>query len=368
MSEREKHQGVVLITQPSDDWLDSRQRIAYREHRRKFIDWLATTGKDPDKYEGYSYDTYKTYATITCRFHRYVWNQRGFSLNLSHEEADDYLVTQKIEGKDNGDDYSQSHLHNVKLALLAYFRFKEHPWDPSIDISNTPDTLRPKDFVTLEEREKLRDAVLEYGSVPAYAGLSPEKRGEWKRHLARRFGKPLDEIGPDDWKRANGFKYVSILYTALDAGLRPIEVGRAKVQWVDHENSLLRIPLRDSSKNEENWTVTLREDTSIYLSEWLEERQLYEKYDDTDRLWLTRHSNPYGSKSLLVLLDNLREIAEIEDHDFSWYALRHSTGTYMREESGTKATQLQLRHLDPKTTMKYDNVTNEQRRDALERM
>jgi len=67
------------------------------------------------------------------------------------------------------------------------------------------------------------------------------------------------------------------------------------------------------------------------------------------------------------LLDNLREIAGI-DRDFSWYSIRHSTGTYMAREEGLAAAQAQLRHKDTATTMKYDQAPPGDRRDALDRM
>ena len=177
----------------------------------------------------------------------------------------------------------------------------------------------------------------------------------------------MNEVSPNDWKKANGFKYPSIIHASLDAGLRPIEVGRAKTYWVDVENATLRIPEKESSKNEDNWTVSLRRETAEYLARWMDEREMYDKYKNTDQLWLTRHGNPYSSKSLRVLLDNLRGIAGIE-RDFSYYAIRHSTGTYMAREEGLAAAQSQLRHRREETTMKYDQAPVEDRRHALERM
>lgn len=226
---------------------------------------------------------------------------------------------------------------------------------------------QPKDFVSEKERRKLREASLEYGTVPAYSALDPDGRDKWKLHLARRYGKAKKEVSQEDWDRANGFKYPSIVHASLDAGLRPIEVGRAKTYWVDVENAVLRIPEDESSKNEENWVVSLRQETADILGRWLLERELYEKYEDNESLWLTRHGNPYSSSSLRVLLDNLCEIADIE-RDLSWYTIRHSVGTYMAREEGLAAAQSQLRHRLSETTMKYDQAPVEDRRDALDRM
>jgi site-specific recombinase XerD len=133
------------------------------------------------------------------------------------------------------------------------------------------------------------------------------------------------------------------------------------------DNAALHIPADESSKNEDNWSVSLRRETAEYLARWMEERQMYEAYDDTDALWLTRHGNPYSSSSLKYLLDQLRELAGIE-RSLSWYAIRHSTGTYMAREEDLAAAQSQLRHRSVETTMKYDNVSVEDRRDALDRM
>lgn len=49
-----------------------------------------------------------------------------------------------------------------------------------------------------------------------------------------------------------------MLHAGLDAALRPVEVGRAQTYWVDQENGALRIPVKDSSKGDENWTTTVR--------------------------------------------------------------------------------------------------------------
>jgi integrase len=132
----------------------------------------------------------------------------------------------------------------------------------------------------------------------------------------------------------------------------------------------MRIPAKDAAKSDENWTVSLREGTAEMLSKWIEERRLYAKYDDTDLLWLTRECNPYRSTALQYVMDKLCEEANIsmENRNLSWYAIRHSTGTYLAREDGLAAAQAQLRHRSARTTMKYDNAPLEDRRDALNRM
>ncbi|QZX99382.1 tyrosine-type recombinase/integrase [Halobaculum rubrum] len=366
MDKPEKVEGIVMMSDESRQQINQRQVVAYESHRKQFIRWLCKMGNNPDSLEGYAHHTAQVYAKITDKFHRWAWEHRGeFTLDLTHDEADTYIRNMVL----SENDYSDSYLHNIKLALKAYFRFRDDAdeWECSITISSSSSANNPRELLYRDERKTIREASLEYATVPSYFGLDPEGRRKWKAYLGRRYEKPVDEVGPEDFDRANGFKYPSIVHTSLDAGLRPIEVGRAKTYWVDTDNAALQIPAKESSKNENNWTVTLRRETAEYLSKWLEQRSMYEKYDNTDQLWLTRHSNPYSSSSLKHLLNELCEIAGI-DRDLSWYALRHSTGTYMSREEGLAAAQSQLRHQSTETTMKYDNVSLEDRREALDRM
>jgi integrase len=173
-----------------------------------------------------------------------------------------------------------------------------------------------------------------------------------------------------DWERANGWKIPSIVWTSLDTGLRPIEVGRATVQWLDTDNKVLRIPKDESSKNRENWTVAISDRTAEALGRWVEERAADTLYDNSDALWLTKYGNPYGSNSLRRLLHRLCDVADIdyENRQMSWYSIRHSVGTYMTREEDLAAAQAQLRHKSPKTTMKYDQAPVEDRRSALNKM
>ena len=156
----------------------------------------------------------------------------------------------------------------------------------------------------------------------------------------------------------------------MDAGLRPIEVGRAKVSWVDLGNAVLRIPKEESSKNTENWTVPLLDRTATFLKKWLEERHQYDRYAGSDRLWLTREANPYTTQSLNHVMKRLCEIAGIDrtHRKVTWYSIRHSTGTYMAREEGLGAAQQQLRHKSERTTMKYDQAPVEDRQDALDKI
>ncbi|RDI72976.1 site-specific integrase [Halopelagius longus] len=362
--------GIPLLPEPSQNLLNERQRVDYRHHREGLIRWMLKLGKNPDRAEGYARQTAKRRATNADMFYRWVWQEyNGYTTTVTHEYADEY--TRELAYSD----LSDTHKSNLQKTLKMLFRwrkweFGDSEWQPEITFSGQGSASQPRDYFTQEERKRLRDAALEYGSVPHYCSLTPEQRQEWKRHLAQRFRKPMQDIGREEFERANGFKVPSLVWVSLDVGLRPIEVERAKVSWCDYDNAVLRIPANDSAKNHDNWSVSLQSRTAEILQRWTEERRLYDKYGETDRLWLTREGNPYQSTALKYVLGKLTDLAgiETEDRQLSWYAIRHSVGTYMAREEGLAAAQAQLRHHSVRTTMKYDQAPVEDRRDALSRM
>ena len=360
---------VQIVTEPAAEYLNQRQHLDYENERKECLRWLLALGKDPKRGEGYALGTVKPRASRMDQFYRWVWEQEGgYTANVQHEHADGWMRSLAQA------EYSSAHKTNCQKAVQMLFKWKhnEHglpEWEASIHFSENSST-QPRDYLTRAEREKIRNAALEYGSVPSYSNLTPSARERWKRYLAQRFEKPVSEVTPDDWDRANGWKIPSLVWTSIDAGLRPVEVSRATTAWVDIDNSVLRIPKEESAKSRENWIVGLRERTASILARWLDQRRTYSEYERTDALWLTREGNTYESHSLRYVLHRSCEIAEIEteNRQMSWYAIRHSVGTYMTREEDLAAAQTQLRHKSPKTTMKYDQTPVEDRRDALDRM
>ena len=362
--------GITVVTEPSQECLNQRQVVDYRSKRESCLKWLLTFGKDPDRVDGYARETVRSRGSRMDRFYRWVWNEEErYVADPTHDHADKFLQQLAYEDRSNADrsNYQKS------LQMLFKWRHHEHgidEYEPAITFYSDDSASQPRDYLTRQERPLIREASLEYGGIPAYSDLSPEQRDRWKAYLAQRFEKPKSTVTPDDWDRANGWKIPSLVSTSLDAGLRPIEVERAKTYWVDVPNKVLRIPKDESSKNVENWVVSIQERTAEMLERWLEQRDQYEMYNDTDTLWLTRQANPYQSKSLKDVLLRLCDIADIdtEGRQMSWYCIRHSVGTYMTREEGLAATQAQLRHKSEKTSMKYDQTPPEDRRSALDRM
>jgi site-specific recombinase XerD len=361
---------VPLVIDPAMDYLNRRQLEDYKQHRKEVLGWLWEVGKNPEREEGYSKSVTRNMAYRLSKIYRWVWEREDrYTTEITHEHADAYL--REIAGRD----WKNSNKSQYLKAFKRLFKWQTQnvggePWEPEITFYPSSDEYQPQDYLTLEERKRLREASLEYGDVPSYGNLTPNERSRWKAHIAQRLEKPKEDVSKADWERVNSWKIPSLVATSLDAGLRPVEVERAIVSWIDTQNRVLRIPKEESSKNRDNWIVSLRDQTARSLQLWLEERSNYPKYESTDTVWLTRRSNPYQSESLNYILSQLCEKAGIEttSRDISWYSIRHSTGTYMTHFEDLGAAKEQLRHRSERTTLKYDNAPVEERRDALDKM
>jgi len=366
---RRKIEGIVVVPEKSEDYLNQRQLVDYTDHRENLIKWITHFGKDPEKAEGYSYDTARQRSYKIDRFLRWIWQTEGqYTLYPQVEHADEYCKELVYE------EHSNTHKAAVQKAIQTLFKYLNHEkdrsidWEPQIKFTNGgSQTHQIRDFLTSDERRQIKNAVLEYGSIPHYNSVTPEERDKWKRHLAQRFEKPKEEVTERDWKRANGWKYPSIVYASMDAGFRPKEVGRATVSWLDLDNQVLRIPKEESTKNSDNWIVALSDRTTNILKKWISERENYEKYQGTDALWLTKYGNPYGSDSLNRLLEKLCEQVNIptEHRDISWYSIRHSVGTQMSRDQGPAAVQQQLRQKSKEMAVRYDQAPVKDRKDTV---
>lgn len=242
-------------------------------------------------------------------------------------------------------------------------------WEPEVTFANPVSDTVQRDFLSRVERDQIREAALSYGSIPNYNAVTPEERRRYKRYLARRFGKSMDDVGLDDWERANSYKYPSLVYVSLDCGLRPIEVERASVDWVDCSRNRLWIPKDGSRKDEDPWTCSLTEKTTEMCRRWLQQREAIPLYDDTDALWLTDKGNRYTSQSLSYVCKRLFEEAGIETkgRQTSWYTIRRNCATHLIDETDISTAKAQMRHKNVETTIRYDMAPEGRVRDALDR-
>ena len=367
--ETDKIDGIPLITEPAQKRLTERQMVDYAHHRREFLEWSLYLGKNPEKAKGYSRQTMEVRASRIDQFYRWVWDQRGYTTGVTHEDADTYL--QELAYSDKA---QSSKAHTLK-SLKGLFKWRNHehnmdPWEPSVTFSKSNESTNPRDYLTREERRTIREAALEYDSPSRYSSLTPEQRDRMKEYIANQLGKAKASVTLEDWEKIEGWKYTSMTWTSLDCGLRPIEVERARIQWIDLQNEVLRIPKSDSSKKADWWESSIQSRTATALSRWLEQRAALPLYDDTDALWLTRKGNPYNSRSLSYLMDNLCEIAGIstENREITWYSIRRGLATGLIDVADLSTAQTQLRHKDPKTTMRYDQAPPKRRQKALDKL
>jgi len=362
---------IRIVPESPEERLTDKQFVDYHEYRKNLLSYLLQMGKNREQAQGYS--AYTIYADNyrMVAFDEWVWDRADeYKIPPTQDDASAHL--QEIALTDR----SQTSKGKIQEALRRYSKWLQHKYGQdkwefewSFDGSGKS-SAQPQDFLSVEERRQIRQAALNRGSIPNRSGLSAKERKQWDGYVAQLLEKPIENVTEEDWDDIDGWKITSIVWTSLDAGLRPVEVGRARTSWVDTDNDVLRIPRQESSKNDGNWTVSITERTSTALERWMVERDMYDRYDDTDKLWLTYRGNPYSSQSLGRLLRRLCDDAEIdiENRQMSWYAIRHSVGTYMTKERDLAATKAQLRHKSAKTTMKYDQVPVEDRQDALDKM
>jgi integrase len=364
-----KVEDIVLVTEEARKFLNPRQVIAYKEHRRELAEWMLYEGKNPAKAEGYSSSTAKNRMNKLDLFYRWVWddNQR-YVQDIKTEHADDWMKWLARQ------DYKESTKCHYQKSVQSLFKFQREEkgrdveWEPEIEYSDPSTSYQPREYLSKEDRRKMREAAMEYGSVPHYNSMSPEERERYKTLLSQRLQKPKDEVTKQDFLEANSFKYTSMIYVALDAGLRPVEVQRANVSWFDRDNGVLRIPKEESSKNRENWIVALKSETAQIVRQWLDERSSKEKYDGRDALWLTQYGNRYDKDSFRR--DVFRKIAkeaglDLENRDLTPYSIRHSTATFVAEEEGLAVAGQQVRHKSKQSTQKYEHSSTGRQQDAV---
>jgi integrase len=367
----EKICGALLVPRPSAAMLNPREQIAYREHRRELLTWLQMFGRGPEHNQGYADATVRMRAYRIDKLYRFVWEREGYYTDrVTPMHADQWIMRLAQ------DDYLPSYLADCQKAAKTLFKWQSwrtgEPvvWEPLVKYNDRTFAHQPRDYLTRDERRRIAAAAFRYGAAPLVEHMDGDERKEWDRILSQRFGKPLREVTEGDYDRTHSWKIPSVVWTSLDAGFRPIEVGRAQVSWVDLSAGVLRIPKRESTKNEEDWVIGLRDDTTVFLEHWLEERAENELYDGTDALWLTRRGTRYASHSLNYVFGKLCAEAGIDttNRECTWYSIRRSTATYMAREEDLAAAAAQLRHRSIRTTARYDQAPVDDRKAAIERI
>lgn len=367
-----RHQGIPLVTEKSREYLNPRQEIDYREFRRSLAEWLDYQGKNPSKADGYSDSVVKTTMNRLDLFFRFIWDrQQRYTTSIGTDEADNWMKA--LAKRDDISEPSACHYQKAAHKYFKYLRNEKNrdiEWNPTIEFSDPSTNYQVREYLTREERTQLREAAMDYETIPHYNSLSPDERERWKKKLAQRLQKPASKITKRDFLNANSFKYPSMIYVALDIGARPCEINRMNTDWLDLKNGVVRVPKEDAAKNREDWICPLKDETTRILDRWLQERSAQQKYDGRDALWLTKYGNRYDKDSFRTVFRSIAKEAgfDLENRDLSPYSIRHSTGNYAEAEGGLATAAKQLRHKSRETTKKYSHSGVEQQRETLNKL
>lgn len=97
------------------------------------------------------------------------------------------------------------------------------------------------------------------GEIPVYetAKATGDRFHRLKPYVTEYRGKPIEGVRVKEWTGVPSWKIATLVWTTLDAGLRPAEVGNANLRWLNLKNDRLLISKEESTKNEGNWEVAL---------------------------------------------------------------------------------------------------------------
>jgi len=183
MSDAELPDGIPLVHDIDRKQLNRLQADDYRDHRREVLTWLWTQGKSPDEAKGYSRSVVENTAYRLSKIYRWIWDHDGYTATITHEHADAFVAELREK------DWTDENKNQYVKVLKRYFAWREHTagvdeWEPEQTYTPGQQTHHARDYLTLEERQLIRDAALEYGSIPSYDYVDPDERDRWKAYLA----------------------------------------------------------------------------------------------------------------------------------------------------------------------------------------
>lgn len=362
------------ISQETAELVGPRLRIPLIQEAEDFYEFMLEKGKEPEEGVGLAPGTAENYLSRYDQLLRagYAFS-RGQMTELNQDICDriEKALNDDEIVKEDGESYSPASKRKFQNTLEKYHEFRAerggNQWNTTYTFKEQSSIER--DYFRREERAELRKAALNFGQLPHYNSVTPKERDRIKAHLAQKKGIPKSEINREIWDREREcMKIPSLINTALDAALRPIEVENSGVGWLRLDINELYVPKENSAKGRENWKVALRPETSRLNEAWMEQRAALPKYDNRREIWLNQKGNPYDKKTLNDLLRRLLEKTDIntENRDLSWYSIRHSTGTYIVEDGNLGQANSQLRHESLESTLRYDHSPTDSRSETLD--
>jgi len=343
----------------------------YEGYKEDFLVWLHRKGRNPFKGDGYAQDTVKTTHYKIEKAYRWKWRQTDeFTKTFTPDDAE-ALIDELVSETALEDREVRDYIKAVK-RLFRWFSDKggkEYDWEYSkIDQLEKKGASKRRHHFKRDEMNALYNAAVEYGSMKSYHTVSPDERDRLKATLAQRTGQKKSSIGPADFADANSWKFPALIAMTVDLGLRPIEINRAKTHWLQLDNQEVVIPKDESSKSDDPWECVLSSRSVRALKKWLEERRGYEKYDNSDAIWLTKYGNGYESWSLNDLLERLLGLTDIKprNRQLTWYSIRRGSATMWAEQVDLNEARVQLRHKKLETTKRYTKSSSNQRKDRAE--
>jgi hypothetical protein len=83
------HSDLPFVTEPAEEFLNSRQQTDYEEEREACLQWLLSIGKNPERGEGYAFGTVKPRSYRMDQFYRWVWEHEGeYTTNVQTDHAE----------------------------------------------------------------------------------------------------------------------------------------------------------------------------------------------------------------------------------------------------------------------------------------
>lgn len=362
---------MEFISSSKISTLNFKKQILFAEHWEEVLGYLRGKAKNPTKGIGYSESNIEPISRRIFQVFEYAWQNGPEVLELTPPIANRYVedLNEDFVVTNDGNPYYEGSKRKFNDALRIYFRLQDTEWSPPVEFEDTGSSFEA-DYFRSQELSALLSAALDYNTPPSYSNISPEERSRWKAHIAQYLGKPKDEVTVDDWETLQrSWKIPSLISVAKDIGPRCQLIHDFTLDLIDLENESVVIPSEVAVKNDKKWENELSSQSVEILGRWLEQRSNKQKYDRSAHVWLNRKGNPYNSKNLNNLLDNLIEQSEISPghRNLTWHSIRHSVGTYVYNQTRDLGFVAEiLRHKTLEAARKYSHPAPEVKRDVIE--